>query len=129
MLSSQSFVTDNNNNSAAYACAFTVFTPHSCSYMSDNKNNNSEWLLDSGASLHFTGDRSLLLYNIVKLDEPLVAKTGNGISNYSEIGDINLLVNNKMIILKEVIYIPKFSANLISIGRIVNKNTHNVVLD
>src|SRR6185437_16172389 len=128
MLSSQSFVTNNNNNNNSTACAFTIFTPHSCSYMSDNKNNNSEWLLDSGASSHFTGDRSLL-YNIVKLKEPLIAKTGNGISNYSEIGDINLLVNNKMIILKEVIYIPKFSANLISIGRIVNNNIYNVVLD
>ena len=124
--SSQSFVTDNNNSSAA--CAFTVFTPHSCSYMSDNKNNNSEWLLDSGASSHFTGDRSLL-ENIVKLDEPLVAKTGNGISNYSEIGDIKLQINDKMVTLKEVIYIPQFSANLISAGRIVNKNTHNVLLD
>src|SRR6185437_2139297 len=37
--------------------------------------------------------------------------------------------NNKMIILKEVIYIPKFSANLISIGRIVSNNIYNVVLD
>ena len=123
---SQSFVTDIKNSDVA--CAFTAYAPHVSSFMSNNENKNSEWLLDSGASSHFTGDRSLL-ENIVKLNEPLVAKTGNGISNYSEIGDINLQINDKMMILKEVIYIPKFSANLISAGRIVNKAMHNIVLD
>ncbi len=78
------------------------------------------WILDSGATTHHTGDRSLL-HNIRKLDKKQTTKTANGVSVYDEIGDARVNVGDRTVLLKDVVYVPDFSANLISVAKITEK--------
>jgi hypothetical protein len=77
-------------------------------------NPHTTWLLDSAATCHHTGNRKLL-HNIRKLTTARTTITGNGLSSYNEVGDAYINVNGTKIELENVVYIPKFKANLISL--------------
>lgn len=77
------------------------------------------WVLDSGATAHHTGNRQLL-QNVHKLTTPKTTKTGNGISKYDEVGEVTFKVGNQQMTLTNVIYVPGFSVNLMSVPRLTD---------
>ena len=106
---------NNNNdeyNDIALSCinesAYSAFTSLS-----------GQWILDSAATSHHTGNRSLL-HNMRKLTNTHTTITGNGISAYNETGDAHVWFNDQRITLSNVIYIPKFKVNLISVGKLTD---------
>ena len=82
-------------------------------YYNNTFNTATVWILDSAATKHHTGNKSLL-HNIRTLETPGQTKTGNGICKYYEIGDANINVNGTTITITDVVYIPGFTVNLIS---------------
>ena len=80
----------------------------------------SEFVFDSGATSHFTGQKGLL-FDIQTLDTPVVVRTGNSESSYDVIGKIHLPVNGVVYTLTDVAYVPGFSTNLISVSKLMDK--------
>jgi hypothetical protein len=87
---------------------------------------SEDWILDSGATRHHTGDISLL-YNVRTLQKPGQTVTGNGKSTYNQVGDIDIKYNDKTITLKDVIYIHGFNANIISTNVFTNQGYRFIV--
>ena len=74
----------------------------------------NSWMLDSGASRHFTG-KFELLENPKKLTAPLKVKTALGVISATWSGDAFIpLSHNQLFHLKNVLYASKMSENLIS---------------
>ena len=86
------------------------------------------WYLDSGASNHMTGDRKKFL----EMDSTFLGKVKFGDGSSVDIQGIGSIVfegnsGNKWV-LRNVYYIPKLRANLISLGQLT-ENGHIVVMD
>jgi len=94
--------------------------------------NNSElsdafWLLDSGASCHFTGDiGDFTSYNALKRAH--YAKMANGVALIAGIGTVLLWCldhnsgDEKVITLTQVLHMPGATARLISMGEMLQRN-------
>jgi len=85
------------------------------------------WLLDSGASRHFTGDiGDFASYNALKRAH--YAKTANGVTLIAGIGMVLLQCldhnsgDEKVITLTQVLHMPGATAHLISMGEILQRN-------
>ena len=77
--------------------------------------NNVEWLIDSGASNHWTGTRSLLL-NMKEVPAPIyvtLPDDRHGVAKQS--GSVRLSNN---IIIHNVLLIPSFNCNLLSVNKL-----------
>lgn len=81
------------------------------------------WLLDSGASCHFTGELSdFTHYKPIK--EKVFAKTANGIAQITGLGTVLLQCVNKhgdehVVKLSPVLHMPDITAKLISLGKLL----------
>ena len=86
-------------------------------------NNNSVqcWTLDSGTSYHMTNDINILT-NVKRIHRLIYFTTGEYVIAKS-IGQYIGYVNNTKIKLNNVLYIPEFKRNLISIDQLINKIT------
>ena len=93
----------------------------SSAYRASSSTSSSTWIADSAATHHFTGNINLLT-NITKLSKPRTTDTANGIATCNTIGDIHLIINNKRLTLREVMYIPSFTVNLISVRSLTATN-------
>jgi hypothetical protein len=80
---------------------------------------STEWVLDTGASRHFTCDRSLL--SDIKTISPVTVDSTNGTSTFSITGKVKLNINGKSCTLNDVAYVEDFKVNLISVSRITEK--------
>ena len=85
------------------------------------------WLLDSGASCHFTGDLGdFASYQTLKHKH--YAKTANGIAEIAGIGTVLLQCldhntgDEKVVKLTQVLHMPGASARLISMGKMLLHN-------
>lgn len=90
---------------------------------STTKNSTStiDFILDSGATIHTCYIKEL--FSNLK-DTNISIKWGNT-SNYikaSGIGDINIYFLNKLVTLKNILYIPELGVNLLSLNLITSKN-------
>ncbi len=76
-----------------------------------------EWVLDSGASRHLTGNRELLI-NLRRINRPNSVTFANGTVGRADYpGDTFLeAANGRYMLLREVLYIPTAAANLFSIS-------------
>jgi hypothetical protein len=83
---------------------------------------NANWLLDSGANSHVTTDLNNLssFYEYTGPDQ-LLTGSGNGLP-ISHIGSCALTVHGLSIRLTNVLYVPQFSTNLISISQLLQDN-------
>jgi hypothetical protein len=90
-------------------------------------NEKTQWLLDSGATVHVTNDADVLL-RARKSNEQV--RAGNGEDAKAErIGDVEMIVEkNDKFLLKDVLYVPGFLKNVVSLTNIVN-NGITVQLD
>jgi len=89
----------------------------------DSELSGAFWLLDSGASCHFTGDiGDFTSYNALK--QAHYAKTANGVALISGIGTVLLQCldhnsgDEKVITLTQVLHMPGTTACLISMGEL-----------
>ncbi|XP_074304680.1 uncharacterized protein LOC141639457 [Silene latifolia] len=82
-----------------------------------------EWVIDTGATDHMTSDASLLC-NIVNLSCPLLVTLPDGtVKQVFKTGTV-YLTNN--ITLSDVLLIPDFQPNLLSVGKLISRS-HLVV--
>lgn len=93
-----------NNSSTTHA----HFVGKNC-----NQTHHSVWIIDSGATYHMTYDADMLLHKR-QLDKVIEIGLPEESCNYvTEIGDVALSYN---IVLKNVLLVPKFKDNLLSVG-------------
>jgi len=87
-----------------------------------------QWLLDSGASMHFTGQRSDLV-DAFKLAQPLMIQTANNITQVEEAGTVfithtvhlrNSKAYEKTTRLQPVYYLNGLNTRLLSMGEFLN---------
>ena len=93
----------------------------------DSELSGAFWLLDSGASHHFTGDiGDFASYNALKRAH--YAKTANGVALIAGIGTVLLRCldhnsgDEKVITLTQVLHMPGTTARLISMGEMLQRN-------
>jgi len=86
--------------------------------------NNSVWVVDSGASDHVTYDLSLL-HNVKKLNVPWFITMPNG--KRATITHSGSMVLGDILELHNVLYIPTFQYNLLSVSKLVNQFSANVI--
>ena len=80
------------------------------------------WLIDSGASRHFTGYKEVL-YNLVEKETNLEIILGDDMKYpVKGVGNISLKLNQgNMIHLQDVLYVPDLKKNLVSISAMEDK--------
>ncbi|CAH9138233.1 unnamed protein product, partial [Cuscuta epithymum] len=84
------------------------------------------WIVDTGASDHMTFDSSI--FSITKnLEKPIKVGLPDGsIKSVIMIGDVNL---TDEIILKDVLFLPGFQHNLLSVGKLLDDTGYSVIFD
>ena len=81
--------------------------------------NNTGWVLDSGASLHMTGNMDYIL-DPRDLPVPLGVEVGNGKVVYAQAwGAMDLLTTEGTIRINCVLYVPEITVNLLSMSRLM----------
>ena len=86
----------------------------------NNFNNNiTQWINDSGASIHITYQKDLLKDIKQHHKEITLSNRNKELSNY--IGNIEGYINNNKVILKDVLYIQNFKRNIISISKLIEQ--------
>ena len=82
----------------------------------ENLSGNGDWLLDSRANCHMTGDVSKL--SKINDIHPILVNMPNGkTSMASKLGMVRL---NSKILLHDVLFVPDLTCNLISITQLIN---------
>ena len=74
-------------------------------HISNTHTKTNEWILDSGASRHFTNDRSIL-FNIKQLSDPVTAYTADGSTSFNEVGSVMMTINSHTFNLRDVAFVP-----------------------
>jgi histone deacetylase 1/2 len=76
-----------------------------------------DWFLDSGATSHVTGNRSLLL-NLDQSSVPSVRLAGNQVMPVEGKGNVRIEdTNGEIKIVSDVLYVPGVRTNLLSVGK------------
>ena len=90
---------------------------------SSNKNQDPEiWILDSGSTVHVTNSH-VGITNWAKAHETIIVGSGKEVKAYHK-GTVTLRIGESTLTLKEVLYVPKFAQNIVSVSRLVqNGNT------
>jgi Reverse transcriptase (RNA-dependent DNA polymerase)/gag-polypeptide of LTR copia-type len=87
----------------------------------------SEWILDSGATNHVTNDINNLssFYNYDGAD---VLQIGNGAGlEIQNIGSSSISLSSTFVLLKDILHVPKFTKNLLSLSRLILDNPHLLI--
>ena len=112
--------------------AYTCLCSDSCvackgKMVDDSELSGAFWLLDSGASRHFTGDiGDFASYN--ELKRAHYTKTANGVALIAGIGMVLLRCldhnsgDEKVVTLTQVLHMPGATARLISMGEMLQRN-------
>ena len=78
------------------------------------------WLLDSGASLHFTHDiNDFIEYSPLK--EELTVVTANGRTRATGVGTVLLNCGTQRVRISPVYYIPELTSRLLSMGEFLRE--------
>ena len=88
-----------------------------------SSNQEHQWILDSGASLHFTHDiNDFIDYRLVK---PIAISTATAFTNVIGKGTVILRVNGNAIRISPVWHVPEMTAKLISLGQLFKGGLHS----
>ncbi|GAB4815364.1 hypothetical protein N2152v2_002410 [Parachlorella kessleri] len=97
---------------------FSALALAACSSAAGHSTNDSQqvrWVLDTGASRHITGNRSIMS-NLRPVEEPVTITFGNGgTGQAAATGEVLLHTADNEFLLTDVLYIPEASENLISV--------------
>lgn len=109
------------------------YTPTFSAVFLNGKYNKSDWFVDSGASSHMSMNRNWF-HNISASKISEITTANNSRMNVVGVGDIEVSLMNdfgaQSISVKDVLYIPDLTANLLSVSCIVkNGNKVEFVLD
>lgn len=85
--------------------------------MAGKKIKSDHWIVDTGANEHMTGDTNLLINKVACSHEPLVTIPNGDLIPVKGKGSCSL--PNGMST-KNVLYIPKFACNLLSVGKLTD---------
>ncbi|CAG9839428.1 unnamed protein product [Diabrotica balteata] len=107
-------------SSSAYICDISSM------YLSTSSVSKSEWICDSGASLHMTGEK-LLFSKLESLSEPMFVRIANNKLIPAEgkgVIEIQAFVQGEWYdrTINNVLYIPELSHSLFSVGAMTDKN-------
>ena len=99
-------------------------TPLSCLNMGEhNPETEVKWLLDSGASRHFTYDiNDFVEYKTIT---PMPLLTANGRAEAIGQGTVILVLNDKAIRINGVLYVPDLTTRLLSLGQFHKSGLHS----
>lgn len=87
----------------------------------------SEWILDSGATNHVTSDvNNLSSFYVYEGTDNLQIGNGEGLP-ISNIGFSSFKVSNHTIHLHNILHVPNFSKNLISLSQLLLDNPHLII--
>lgn len=116
----------NNNNCSNIKFVGNVFDTHQipidCNYLITS---STTWIIDSGASNHMCFDKSAL-FSIKTLEIPHSVTLPNGQKTHAyNIGNTYIADN---VVLSNILYVPMFRYNLLSIGRLCKQLKAFVVL-
>lgn len=88
-------------------------------------NSDMDWILDTGASIHLTGNFRYLR-KPQKLSMPCSIQLPNGRTAHANLmGQVYLGPN---LVLREVLYVPEFACNLISIGKLLMESNYSITI-
>lgn len=105
--------------------------PHVC-FVAIEEENKHDWFLDSGVSVHMTGKIDSLKQcekktaEVTLADGKLLRATVGGSANFNARNGINEL---SLVKLSDVLYVPGFKANLVSVNVITSKGFEVVFKD
>lgn len=96
---------------------------HSTALMTDS--NSREFVVDTGSSIHLTGDKSLL-HDYVEIENKSISTINSTTSMAVGMGDIvlQLVGSTTRTIISSVYYCPKLPYNIISVGALIRNNCH-----
>jgi hypothetical protein len=113
---------NNNNNAPKRHRVFVTYTFSPSIALHTRTNKSSDWILDSGATDHYTGDLSLLR-NLVRLAEPRNIATANFESTCTMTGSATIKFNESdTFTLTNVMYVPGFYFNLVSVSKLTDRD-------
>jgi Reverse transcriptase (RNA-dependent DNA polymerase)/gag-polypeptide of LTR copia-type/GAG-pre-integrase domain len=88
----------------------------------DSISSGPDWYLDSGATHHVTNDINNLS-SYMPYDGMDSLKIGNGLGmRISHIGSCKLTLANYALVLSDVLYVPSFTKNLLSLSKLLHDN-------
>ena len=87
-----------------------------------NTINNTNFILDSGSSQHIVYNKELFIKGSLEEKTTLLQWGNNNVLKSKAIGKIALITNNYKLILQNCLYVPKFSVNLISVNKLIQKD-------
>ena len=87
-----------------------------------NLTKNTEWLLDSGATLHVTNDENLLRDSI-DIDRSITVGSGEVVTGIKQSWTEIRLGGDRTIRLKEVVFVPNFVKNILSVNKLCANGT------
>ncbi|KAF7845046.1 uncharacterized protein G2W53_001951 [Senna tora] len=105
-------------NSTSTSCFADFAGTASGSYL-DSCKSKVIWIIDTGASSHITGNMSLFSQIKEVKGSHTVNLPDGSVKNVSHIGEV---VINSKILLKDVLYVPEFRYNLISVHRLAGSS-------
>jgi transposase InsO family protein len=102
--------------------SFVVISPSSSTafHSLTSKLNSSEWIIDGGATDHYCYNKNLMT-NVRTLSTPRVIVTANSTSTCYQTGTVIIDLNaHHRVVLHNVLYLPDFHVNLISVFKLVS---------
>ena len=112
-----------NGGSSSFA-SFAGNTSLSCSVF--KQNNDTNWIIDSGACDHMIFDETILV-DKVELKSPI--KVGLPDGSFRLVNKVGKVILTPDLILHNVLLVEEFKHNLMSIGQLVNKSGITVSFD
>lgn len=111
-------------NSKGFAAVFSAF---------HQKTKSTEWYVDSGASLHMTNS-SDGMYDIRAAPTKQITVANNTTVTVQHMGNVNLSLRGKdgkinQIQVRDILYVPELSTNLLSVSQLTNKGCHVIFND
>jgi len=108
-----------NNNSGYELVLNCITSKFSTNYINKGKH-ISQWILDSGSSVHITNS-IIYLTNIKDCNEEIILPNGKIIHSTKQ-GDFIGYLNNIKFILNDVFYVPELNKNIISVSKLTQQS-------
>jgi hypothetical protein len=101
--------------------AYFIISQPSCSPVSaafhTSSSSSTDWIIDGAATDHYCSNLTLM-HDIITLSTPRSIITANGTSTCNMIGKVTINIGDHRMVLQDVLYVPDFQVNLMSVYKI-----------